>query len=475
MSNEDNEQIRRSSTPSNWFACSGVWLLFTWIVLANTYRSSEAVSSPRILYIALTISLLTIAAVAVFSSRIRSPRVTASLSSRKRLVDCGAAGLMVVAGFCLASMHHLGLASGTLRNVALATGGIGLGWLYMRWAEFYTFLNVRTMAVFLFAGSILWVVAQVCFELSPDAVRSVGTVTLPCFALLVLWRSFATLDLRKASAKPNPTTGLRGFWKAWTSIVAVSLITAMLIGSLPNDPEASTLWRRVLTVALIAITMWVVLDPHHSVEFSSVWRVVFFVLAISLTMLIVDQELTAVSSFLRSSWQLLIPITWLTVCDIARHTTLNVYVVLGAGFVSYSLPTALGGTLFHQLAAIVNPVTIFALMLFILFAVLALCLSTRDPDTLRIFDELKGQATPMQEFATIDRRCERLGESRSLTQREIEILKMLGKGRSRAYIAETLFISENTVKTHVGHVYSKLGVHSKHELHMLIDGGLELV
>lgn len=41
---------------------------------------------------------------------------------------------------------------------------------------------------------------------------------------------------------------------------------------------------------------------------------------------------------------------------------------------------------------------------------------------------------------------------------------MLVKGRSKSYIAETLFISENTVRSHSKHIYQKLGVHSKQEV-----------
>ena len=46
---------------------------------------------------------------------------------------------------------------------------------------------------------------------------------------------------------------------------------------------------------------------------------------------------------------------------------------------------------------------------------------------------------------------------------------MLCRGRSKAYIAETLFITENTVKGHARRLYAKLNVHSKKELQQLID------
>jgi two-component system, NarL family, response regulator LiaR len=45
-----------------------------------------------------------------------------------------------------------------------------------------------------------------------------------------------------------------------------------------------------------------------------------------------------------------------------------------------------------------------------------------------------------------------------LSQRENEVLKYIVRGLSNKEIAEKLFVSENTVKTHVNNIYSKLGV-----------------
>jgi DNA-binding NarL/FixJ family response regulator len=48
----------------------------------------------------------------------------------------------------------------------------------------------------------------------------------------------------------------------------------------------------------------------------------------------------------------------------------------------------------------------------------------------------------------------------SLTARERDVLLWMTRGASRADIAEQLFISPNTVRTHMQSVLSKLGVHS---------------
>ncbi len=44
-----------------------------------------------------------------------------------------------------------------------------------------------------------------------------------------------------------------------------------------------------------------------------------------------------------------------------------------------------------------------------------------------------------------------------ITARELEILKHMAAGLSNREIAEKVFVSENTVKTHLGRVFDKLG------------------
>lgn len=49
----------------------------------------------------------------------------------------------------------------------------------------------------------------------------------------------------------------------------------------------------------------------------------------------------------------------------------------------------------------------------------------------------------------------------SLSGREIEVLELVAAGRSNTEVADALFISETTVKSHLAHIFSKLDVSSR--------------
>lgn len=53
--------------------------------------------------------------------------------------------------------------------------------------------------------------------------------------------------------------------------------------------------------------------------------------------------------------------------------------------------------------------------------------------------------------------AQRSGEN-ILTERELKVLRHIEHGHSNQEIADQLFVSLNTIKTHVNNIYSKLGV-----------------
>lgn len=65
---------------------------------------------------------------------------------------------------------------------------------------------------------------------------------------------------------------------------------------------------------------------------------------------------------------------------------------------------------------------------------------------------------------SLEKRCEVFGTQYNLSSREQEILDYLLRGRSLRSIATETYLSYNTVKTHVSHIYRKANVHTRDEL-----------
>ena len=53
------------------------------------------------------------------------------------------------------------------------------------------------------------------------------------------------------------------------------------------------------------------------------------------------------------------------------------------------------------------------------------------------------------------------GRPAGLTDREVEVLRLIARGSSNRQVAERLFISRKTVGRHVENVYAKIGVSSR--------------
>lgn len=55
-----------------------------------------------------------------------------------------------------------------------------------------------------------------------------------------------------------------------------------------------------------------------------------------------------------------------------------------------------------------------------------------------------------------------------LTSQELQIARMLGAGKTTREAAAALFLSPKTVEYHLRHAYTKLGIHTRAELALVI-------
>ncbi len=81
--------------------------------------------------------------------------------------------------------------------------------------------------------------------------------------------------------------------------------------------------------------------------------------------------------------------------------------------------------------------------------------------------DVPGAVMPVDEGAAATKKMTELAQEKGLTAKEREVLERMLQGQSRKEIASEMHISENTVKTHVKHIYEKLGVSGREEIRAL--------
>lgn len=85
-------------------------------------------------------------------------------------------------------------------------------------------------------------------------------------------------------------------------------------------------------------------------------------------------------------------------------------------------------------------------------------------------DELVGTADALihgrciASAAAMERLAEGPPQVPELTERQWEILRLLAESRSTADIAEKLYLTQSTVKTHIGRIAARVGLSGRQEL-----------
>lgn len=139
--------------------------------------------------------------------------------------------------------------------------------------------------------------------------------------------------------------------------------------------------------------------------------------------------------------------------------------ILGIGLSANVLGVLFGGLLGNALSArdvqTYNPAVLALVIVFIILIILPLLhkqllMILKNHIYLTVLSEMSPakQTAVMKDIILIGQ----------LTERESEIAGLLLKGRTYKMIAGELFLSENTVKTHIKNIYSKLNIRSKAEL-----------
>lgn len=129
---------------------------------------------------------------------------------------------------------------------------------------------------------------------------------------------------------------------------------------------------------------------------------------------------------------------------------------------------------FHASLSPVPLSLVVAVMVIVIVAAFAIYDNARDEEDTQLTDFVLGDPStlvidPPKNAAPFRERCDALIEKFQLSSREAEVFRYLAKGRNAEYIQQKLYISANTVKTHISHIYKKMGVNNQQWLIDLVD------
>jgi DNA-binding NarL/FixJ family response regulator len=111
----------------------------------------------------------------------------------------------------------------------------------------------------------------------------------------------------------------------------------------------------------------------------------------------------------------------------------------------------------YRFLVIEHSVEIYAALIAGAFAATGIWLGLRITGRRVIVKEIPVEVAVAEPFVPDTTRIQALG----ITPRELEVLHLIAEGLSTKEMAERLFVSENTVKTHTSRVLEKLGANRR--------------
>lgn len=403
-----------------------------------------------------------------------------SVFSRPWAVVFGVTGALASGAIALAAPLNLPpllYGGAVLLGIAMFSMNIGWGVVFVAQGTYKAFLNVAGA----WAGGLI--INGLVQLLVPEA-QEIATILLPLISmgLYVLNASLQAKGLyaiaHKASEPDAAVPGLPRsiLWAAVASLV-FCLAFGFMYGTIifPATHEAAAgvfdaLGTRGLTALLFLLVGITPLRKYF------LGLVTAFLLLMTLGVVLVSIQLMTgeaqalacmIISLSYAAFDIAI---WMLIAAACTGSTSQ-----NARIVACVMAAQQGGILGGQLCALFlqtagfeldTMVLMAPLYLFLLasIALIKLCFDAWNSGALSFALESGKTRRTTEEQNALDAALRAFANRYDLTSREVEVLRFIREGRSVPYIAQALVVSENTVKTHLRHVYTKCDVHNRQAL-----------
>ena len=446
------------------FACIWLWSC----LVGKTYLTSGALSQlsgifavPTVMTLLANVAMLT---VIVFLS-----------DSLATIV--GSRGAMTLAGILLAG-GSLGIAVTAYTSSVAAfitgscLGGAAIGFLKIAWGEMFSRMSLQRGLVGMGLSLVTSTLVFLALFAAPLAAQ-VGALVicaLPCSWLT--WEGARRLG--ENPTPPPPPGAARTISFSWTLLILPALVglTFGLIGSVLASRSMTTAGMVGPAVAEFAAgVLLLVASLLLSRRFGASQ-----IYALGLVGTAAGAALASVST---------VP-TWLAASvnelgfaifyffmvvywgDLARRMNRPVVRTYAFGYLVFQASQIpgffMGGALAPNTEQALSPLVFLSIVLALFVTVL---LVFNDPRS--ALHQWLAAGEPTENGDEIPNACAELASQYTLTPREHEVLGLLARGRTAAYVGHSLGISQGTAKTHIRSIYHKMDIHTQQDLMDLIE------
>jgi DNA-binding CsgD family transcriptional regulator len=371
-------------------------------------------------------------------------------------------------------LSHTGGIEPLVPLYVLATLVLSLGnaLLLIMWGELWSTLATGRVGRYLYVAYAFAFVLFFALRELPTALMVVLVSLLPTISVLVL-HSALKEPMREPTAigfdmEPVPRA------KVFCTLVLISIVwglsqPVMLALPAPDIVEQSFLLAGV-SIAALAFNLVLTQPP---LEAMTLYRPIIPALAVGLLLMVLLPPGFAfvgggLSIFAIYSLDMLI---MLISTDIAFRARIPVALSFGLSIFAARVGTFVGAAGSRLLDAPL-PLSVFSTEQVLLASVAAVVLIGT---LLFTKDDLQGffgaREHEVANDASTFEKCENIGRICGLTAREMEVLRLLARGRSVPHICKELVIAQGTAKHHVSSIYRKIGIYDRQSLHDVIEQG----
>lgn len=386
------------------------------------------------------------------------------------------AGILTTVG-TLALSHDALVGAGEFANVLYIAGslatGLGSGAVVALWGELISSFGPKRAVICSIASLLAASVAYAALHLLPSNMAQVIVALLPCASMLFLLHFKGSRLQRNRKDADHVHIA-----KLPMKMIAVALFFGISFGAMkglmvPVGPEAIAIRDTLNIIAIIAgaLTLYLTMEVFRMDFDRLTFQVSLPLIAAGFLLVPLHEPFNVIGTGVyQFGYQYFYIVLWALWAALSNKRKIAPGYVACWGLFAIqlgqligSLPASYAATTIADEAgfAMLSSCSIFVTLLIALFALGAKPTSTS-----------WGIIKPMEESDVVspfEKTGALLARECNLSPRETEVFLLLARGRNRAHISEDLVIGEETVKSHIKNIYSKLDVHSQQELIDLVE------